>query len=302
MSTFVREFHNGLKLSILRNMCPIDWLIDIGCGRLNDLHKWKQLNIPNIIAVDPDTNQLLEGMKRLQSASHMEANVVFLQTEPGQEDFLKLLQQTIFLNSNICVTVFFALHYWCASEEALSHRLQTLYTAVPNKTRLAFTFMVGIADAPYEKYHSELVRHILETGGLELEHYKLKKKEFPIFPCASIEQYLKSHQPTCSLATIQSAAPIRPAGTALNIRLENAPYFVTEKSSIEYAVSLPLLKTSLKKCGFKKVRVEPFMQSLANGSAILLTKQGPAPVDISTIPLPALYFSSMHCTVYCETE
>jgi len=42
-------------------------LLDVGCGRANDLHKWNALSIDEVIGVDPDWEQIAHAIDRMNT-------------------------------------------------------------------------------------------------------------------------------------------------------------------------------------------------------------------------------------------
>ena len=94
---------------------------------------------------------------------------------------------------------------------------------------------------------------------------------------------------------------LQDTGTKVEMELIHSPFF-ERGASTEYAVSLSLLTRLLKENGFEKVQLEPFLEPLVQGSAFLLSRSGPQHVEVCQIPLAALYFCSMHCTIYCMAD
>lgn len=291
--TWVRELHNGFKLRALRSVWVnhhLDQddtavLLDIGCGRANDQHKWPQLGITNVVGVDPDAEQLTRAIERTQvrksalacSKQHEDANELRLglaQTEPGRDDFVTLVNDT---RRNSCgeqsriaaVSIFFAAHYWFSSVEAVRTRLARIRSCIADGTPIVIITMVGMCDEPYRKFHMELLGHLVQHAGLVLDVPKRKgrgRKAVPIIPAPSVEDYVRQEPPNVLIFQVGlSSTTITPTGTQLVVHLEGAPYF-DQHASVEYAVSLPLLRTLLKETGFTNIKMEPFIQPIQAGT------------------------------------
>ena len=60
----VRQRHNQQKFDLLYSYTkPHDSIVDIGCGRGGDLHKWKKRNL-NVVAVDPNEQYISDARVR----------------------------------------------------------------------------------------------------------------------------------------------------------------------------------------------------------------------------------------------
>lgn len=93
---WVREYHNGIKLRALRRIwnerpssIGTPTLLDVGCGRANDLHKWNALSIDEVIGVDPDWEQIAHAIERMNTIGAV-GKVGFVQVPAGPIGFLKL--------------------------------------------------------------------------------------------------------------------------------------------------------------------------------------------------------------------
>ena len=111
----IRKKHNEIKFQLIqesinklrmfdksRKIC----LLDLGIGRANDIHKWKILNIDNIIGIDSDENQLKEAKKRINNY-----NVTLFLIDLSSKDINNKLDILKDYKFDI-INSFFSLHYF----------------------------------------------------------------------------------------------------------------------------------------------------------------------------------------------
>ena len=115
----LRKLHNNCKRELITNWVkPGSTVLDCGCGRGGDWHKWKAVNA-KIAAIDPDAESLREAEKR---ALEMNLTVWFL----GQGD----IRQAAFAGPFDVVCYNFSLHYIFENPETLNLSLKALSVAV----------------------------------------------------------------------------------------------------------------------------------------------------------------------------
>lgn len=115
----IRKLHNGAKRDLLNTWVkPGSTVLDCGCGRGGDWHKWKALKA-RIFAIDPDEESLIEAENR---AHDLNLGVWFL----GQGD----IRQAAFAGPFDVVCYNFSLHYIFEDQKTLELSLKALAIAV----------------------------------------------------------------------------------------------------------------------------------------------------------------------------
>ena len=115
----LRKLHNKAKRELItRWVGPGSTVLDCGCGRGGDWHKWKSVQA-RIFAIDPDEESLLEAEKR---AMEMGVPVWFL----GRGD----IRQAAFAGPFDAVCYNFSLHYIFENPETLDMSIKALALSV----------------------------------------------------------------------------------------------------------------------------------------------------------------------------
>ena len=115
----LRKLHNNCKRSlILKWVEPRSLVLDCGCGRGGDWHKWKAVQA-RVAAIDPDAESLAEAESR---ALDMHFGVWFL----GQGDVRQATASGPF--DVVCYN--FSLHYIFENQETFTESLNAIAQAV----------------------------------------------------------------------------------------------------------------------------------------------------------------------------
>ena len=129
----LRQFHNDVKFQLLSKYCkntPI--LLDIGCGRGGDIHKWNRLNIHSVTAIDINKAFILEAIRRYnQQAFPLNINYKFFYTYECNvfQDFFKMKDLPVH-NTYDIVSCMFAFHYFWKNEFSLNKILQQISSSL----------------------------------------------------------------------------------------------------------------------------------------------------------------------------
>lgn len=132
----LRKLHNDCKRSLIQAWVrPKDRVLDCGCGRGGDLHKWKHTGAI-VFAIDPDEASLQEAEQR---AHDMNFGVWFLGTGT--------IVQAAFAGPFDVVCYNFSIHYIFESDETYKKSVKAIASALrtgghligitPDKTRIS---------------------------------------------------------------------------------------------------------------------------------------------------------------------
>lgn len=114
----LQGFHNHVKRALLHQFASgAHDLLDLACGRGGDLHKWRALNIANVVGLDASAGSVAEARARLGQV-----------TSPCTYVFLKHDLRLPWAGGDArfdVVTCMFALHYFFETEESARRILHT---------------------------------------------------------------------------------------------------------------------------------------------------------------------------------
>jgi len=133
----IRKKHNEIKYQLIeesvnklrmfdktRKIC----LLDLGIGRANDIHKWKRLNIDNIIGIDSDESQLEEAKKRID-----DYNVTLFLIDLSSRDINNKLNVLKNYKFDL-ISSFFSLHYFINNINIILNNINISDDAIFNIT------------------------------------------------------------------------------------------------------------------------------------------------------------------------
>jgi SAM-dependent methyltransferase len=115
----IRKLHNSIKRDFIYNWVQGNQLVlDCGCGRGGDWHKWKSVQA-RVFAIDPDEESLCEAEKR---ARELKFNVFFL----GKGD----IRHAAFAGPFDVVSYNFSIHYIFEDPKTFEDSIKALGVAV----------------------------------------------------------------------------------------------------------------------------------------------------------------------------
>ena len=125
-SIALRKFHNEIKSIVISKYSSLHnnpRLLDIGCGRGGDIHKWRNNNISEAIGIDINRSYVKQAISRLKSLNNFH-NFKFYYTHSNMI-YSKFFEsrQIPYTNCFEIITCMFAFHYFCATQASLQEIL-----------------------------------------------------------------------------------------------------------------------------------------------------------------------------------
>lgn len=78
----LKKFHNEVKRELIKSFASRAWrLLDLGCGRGGDLHKWIDAGINHVVGVDLSPKEIEEARRRFRELRGKPLAVDFLQSD-----------------------------------------------------------------------------------------------------------------------------------------------------------------------------------------------------------------------------
>jgi len=154
----VRKFNNMVKSMLIErlavNFTPNAWVVDLGCGKGQDLHKYiKSTNIKNVLMIDNNENNLCEIIERKYTYAYnnkldnmslgiyiqnlnLNANAAVNYNNIKQINMYLQKKETKLIVCN------FAIHYF-VSENQLDNFIELVDSLLPSGGRFLFTCLNG---------------------------------------------------------------------------------------------------------------------------------------------------------------
>eukprot|EP01026_Neomeris_dumetosa_P078147 TRINITY_DN84410_c0_g1_i1.p1 TRINITY_DN84410_c0_g1~~TRINITY_DN84410_c0_g1_i1.p1 ORF type:complete len:535 (-),score=75.56 TRINITY_DN84410_c0_g1_i1:227-1831(-) len=126
----LKRYHNQVKRALIRRFAwQADRLLDLGCGRGGDLHKWIAANVNYVKGVDISSHEIEEAKRRYQEQKNRDGEKLsliadFEVTEQlGLSDYDARGQD---MKEYDVVTIMFALHYFFVTESSIKRFLENV--------------------------------------------------------------------------------------------------------------------------------------------------------------------------------
>ena len=201
----LRKFHNFVKYQLLEKYCSKSkLLLDVGCGRGGDMHKWEKLGIQRVIGIDVNRNYVLDAIRRFKNTNfnaRCDYNFYFTRPQYIFNEFFRYKNLPLSYDNISCM---FALHYFFENEYCVLKIFEQISHALKNGGYFVGTVMNG-------NVVSKLIEHteVFTTNALFV------KKEY---------------------------TEIRNTGSKISFMLSGTLYFGEKTLSTEYLVLEDALK------------------------------------------------------------
>ena len=178
----MRRFHNKVKEEALSwggGRRVIETLLDFGCGRGGDVHKWNRLGIQHVFGIDPCRSSIQEATKR----SIANSNYIFIQADNP----LEWLVRECHSNSFDMISCNFVIHYFDKTQQ--KEILREFFRVLEPGGTVVMTFMEGSRVFTY--LQGETVRDN-GVANIQLSFPKIiiGIKDTPYFESQASEEFL----------------------------------------------------------------------------------------------------------------
>lgn len=166
-TALIRHFHLDVKQQLFYKYCSnIDYLLDIGSGKLTDAQYWNKVGVKNVIGIEPSKESIQAGYDRLKKFGNK--TPVKIINGLGDVDWKSDSKyDPIFEHKYDAIVFNFTLHYMMYNIEIL---MKNILQVSKKGTKVIITCMDG------KLIHEELHKH----GKIEVRHND--QPIFAIFP------------------------------------------------------------------------------------------------------------------------
>lgn len=156
-TTIIKKFHLDVKEQIFYKYCKnINYLLDVGTGKLTDARFWNRVGIKNVIGIEPSIESIKSGMEKVKKFG-TKTNIQIV-NGIGDEDWEKNNKyKSIFDNKYDVVTFQYTLHYMIQNFDIL---LNNLKKVIKSGTKIIMLLMDG------NLIHNELQKY----GRIEIRN------------------------------------------------------------------------------------------------------------------------------------
>ncbi len=159
----IKYFHIMIKKNILGQYARnINYLLDVGSGKLTDMRIWQENNIKNVVGIEPSIESIKMGEERLKQ--HGFTGKLDVINGVGNIDWTKDKKYKIALDNKYDVITFqFTLHYMMNEIDIV---IDNLKKVMKSGTKIIITCMDG------NKIHNDFKRY---------KHVEVRNRQEPIF-------------------------------------------------------------------------------------------------------------------------
>jgi SAM-dependent methyltransferase len=170
----IRKYHIGIKFAIYNKYTNnINYLLDVGSGRLTDLNMWKNNNIKNVYGIEPSIDSINFGKGKIKNLEYN--NKINIINSIANVDWQKDKKFKDIINKKFDVITFqYTLHYMFNDIDLMINNIKLV---VKPKTKIIITCMDG------NKINDEIIRN------KKIEIRNDEEPIFAIYPYNSYDSY-----------------------------------------------------------------------------------------------------------------
>jgi SAM-dependent methyltransferase len=159
----MKKFHNFIKDSLYKHYAMgVEWSLELGGGRFNDIYRWGTNKISNVVVVDIDNNAILIGREREQEYKQLQTKIYTVVSDITDNTLTRKIRNAVYPKKSESSedvqfdTVFaqFSLHYTLSSPSAID----TLYESVNKMLRQGGYFIITC-------FNGQRVHDLLKQNG-----------------------------------------------------------------------------------------------------------------------------------------
>ena len=105
----IRKFHRSASMTYIQNNARnVNYLLDVGSGKISDINTWKYANIRHVVGVEPSHASVLKARERIKKERAYNIDVV---EGYGDEDWNNPKYNIVTKNKYDTITFNFTIHY-----------------------------------------------------------------------------------------------------------------------------------------------------------------------------------------------
>ena len=159
----IKYYHNMIKRQILNKYgTNINYLLDVGSGKLTDLRMWNEMNIKNVVGIEPSVESIKMGNEKLKKFG-FKGNINIINGVGDIDWHSQDKYAIVFKNKYDIITFQYTLHYMMNNINIVMNNLKDI---VKLGTKIVVTCMDG------NKIHEDFKRY---------QKVEIRNKQEPIF-------------------------------------------------------------------------------------------------------------------------
>jgi SAM-dependent methyltransferase len=170
----IKYFHIMIKKEILKKYANnVEYLLDVGSGKLSDLRLWKEMNIKNVVGIEPSHESIIMGNEKIKKFDY--TNKIDVIEGVGDVDWEKDSKYKIVLSNKYDIITFqFTLHYMMNNINII---IKNLNNVIKKGTKIIITCMDGNKiQNDFIRYGKVEVRNNQEPIFAIVPFYKVSNK------------------------------------------------------------------------------------------------------------------------------
>lgn len=175
-TNIIKAFHLSIKEKIYKKYIQnVDYLLDIGSGKLTDLRFWTNNHVKNVVGIEPSIESIKKGYERIEKFKP--STKVYIINGVGDVDWNDKIYSEVMKHKYDIITFSFTIHYMINKINILLHNLLNV---VKTGTKIIITCMDG--NKIHKAFQSDgrvEVRNDQEPIFAIFPNYNYRQKDIP---------------------------------------------------------------------------------------------------------------------------